>query len=222
MPKAVCLVSGGLDSCVSAAVAADSGLDLAFLHISYGQRTQVRERRAFQEIADFYGVQDRLAANLSHLAAIGGSALTDETIDLPQDQVDAEGIPVSYVPFRNSCLLSVAVGWAEVLGARRVYIGAVEEDSSGYPDCRESFFRAFNVVIREGTRPESQIKLMTPLIHLRKKAIVEKGLQLGAPLHLTWSCYRDEDLACGHCDSCLLRLRGFEEAGSEDPIAYAE
>ncbi|HSR66928.1 MAG TPA: 7-cyano-7-deazaguanine synthase QueC [Acidobacteriota bacterium] len=222
MAKAVCLVSGGLDSCVSAAVAANNGMELAFLHLSYGQLTEKRERRAFEEIADFYKVDQRLAADLSHLAVIGGSALTDRKIELPRDRLDAEGIPVSYVPFRNACMLSVAVGWAEVIGAHAVYIGAVEEDSSGYPDCRESFFRAFNVAVREGTRPESQIELVTPLIHLRKKAIVKRAVQLNAPIHLTWSCYLNEEKACGHCESCLLRLRGFEQAGAEDPIPYQD
>lgn len=220
MDKAVCMVSGGLDSCVSAAMAHSQGLELAFLHIQYGQLTQARELRAFHEIADHYAVSHRLVTDIHHLGQIGGSALTDRSIAVPAGQLDRPGIPLTYVPFRNSNLLSIATSWAEVLGAHHIYVGAVEEDSSGYPDCRESFFRAFNAVIREGTRPETQIRIVTPLIHMRKKAIVEKGVELAAPLHLSWSCYSEEEIACGACDSCLLRLRGFQQAGIRDPIPY--
>lgn len=217
---AICLVSGGMDSCVTAAVARAQGLETAFLHVSYGQRTAKRERRAFEEIADHYQVSQRLVADIEYLRRIGGSALTDPAIPLPQGQLDRSGIPVSYVPFRNANLLSIAASWAEVLKARFIYMGAVEEDSSGYPDCRASFFNAFNALLEEGTRPETRLQIVTPLIQMHKGEIVKKGLQLKAPLHLTWSCYQAEERACGRCDSCLLRLRGFEAAGVPDPIPY--
>jgi 7-cyano-7-deazaguanine synthase len=217
---AVCLVSGGMDSCVTAAVAKRDGYEPAFLHVSYGQLTEARERRAFEEIADFYEVQKRLAVSIEHLAKIGGSSLTDKDIPLTEADIDSPEIPASYVPFRNAHLLSIAASWAEVTGAERIYIGAVAEDSSGYPDCRPEFFAAFNKSIETGTRPETKIEIFTPIINLRKSEIVSMGLMLGAPLHLTWSCYRGTEAACGKCDSCALRLRGFREAGVEDPIAY--
>lgn len=217
---AVCLVSGGLDSCVSLAVAASRGLRLALLHVTYGQLTANRETRAFNEVADCFPAYRRMCVDISHLRMIGGSALTDPSLELPEGEVDRPGIPVSYVPFRNANLLAIATSWAESLGAGYIFIGAVQEDSSGYPDCRGSFFEAFAKVIEEGTRPETKIQIETPLLHLRKKEIVELGVQLNAPLHLTWSCYRGRDRACGVCDSCRLRLRGFQEAGVEDQIPY--
>jgi len=222
MHRAIVLLSGGLDSAVTAAMAVEKeGADrVAFLHVNYGQRTEARELRSFGEIADHYGISRRLVADISYLKQIGGSALTDDTIDVPAHG-GGEGIPVTYVPFRNAHLLSIAVSWAEVLGARDVYIGAVEEDSSGYPDCRETFFDAFGRMVSLGTRPGAGIGIETPLIHMRKSEIVKRGVALGAPLALTWSCYRDSDLACGVCDSCVLRLRGFSEAGETDPIPYA-
>jgi 7-cyano-7-deazaguanine synthase len=222
MSSAVCLVSGGLDSCVSAAVAQSLGLELAFLHVSYGQLTATREEAAFQKIANHYRISKRLVSDITHLSEIGGSALTDSTLEIPEGNLDRQGIPVSYVPFRNANLLSIATSWAEVLGARSIYIGAVQEDSSGYPDCRESFFKAFASVIEEGTRPDTSIQIVTPLIRLRKKEIVEEGERLKAPFHLTWSCYEDQEMSCGRCDSCLLRLRGFQEAGILDPLSYRE
>ena len=225
--KAVVLLSGGMDSCVSTAIARErhGAGNLALLHVGYGQRTQRRERRAFEEIADFYGVRQRLVAQLDHFRAIGGSALTDETIAVPENELGATGphgsaIPVTYVPFRNAHFLSVAVSWAEAIGAGAIYIGAVAEDSSGYPDCRPEYYRVFQELIRVGTRPETQIEVVTPVITLKKGEIVRRGLGLGAPLHLTWSCYQDEEMACGACDSCLLRLRAFAEAGATDPIPY--
>lgn len=221
MSRAVCLVSGGLDSCVAAAVAQSRDLDLAFLHISYGQRTEDRELRAFHDIADHYHVELRLVSRIDHLKAIGGSALTDKRLTVPQADTECSGIPVTYVPFRNANLLAIATSWAEVIGASAIFIGAVEEDSSGYPDCRESFFRAFSEMIAEGTRPETSIRIETPLIHLSKKEIVRMGLELAAPLDKTWSCYQNQDRACGQCDSCRLRLRGFGLAGEPDPIPYA-
>jgi 7-cyano-7-deazaguanine synthase len=227
--KAVVLLSGGMDSCVSAAVARErhGAGNMALLHAGYGQRTQDRERRAFTDIADFYGVRERLVVQLDHFRAIGGSALTDRNIAVPEHQLDptaahAGSIPVTYVPFRNAHFLSVAVSWAEAIGAGAIYIGAVEEDSSGYPDCRPEYYRAFQDVIREGTRPETQIEIVTPVIKLKKSEIIRQGVDLGAPLHLTWSCYQSEDRACGACDSCLLRLRAFAEAGVADPIPYRE
>jgi 7-cyano-7-deazaguanine synthase len=225
--KAVVLLSGGMDSCVSAAAAREghSASNIALLHASYGQRTQARERRAFEDIADFYGVRDRLIVQLDHFRAIGGSALTDKNISVPENKLGAPGpqgsaIPVTYVPFRNAHFLSVAVSWAEALGAGAIYIGAVAEDSSGYPDCRPEYYRVFQELIRVGTRPETQIEIVTPVITLKKSEIIRRGIALGAPLHLTWSCYQSEDVACGSCDSCLLRLRAFAEAGVPDPIPY--
>jgi 7-cyano-7-deazaguanine synthase len=218
---AVCLVSGGMDSCVTAAIAREENEELAFLHVSYGQRTEARERRAFEEIVDFYNVQRRLAVSIEHLARIGGSSLTDETIPVAQSNLSSKEIPTSYVPFRNAHLLSIATSWAEVIAAQRIYIGAVAEDSSGYPDCRPEFYEAFQQVIDRGTRPETRIEIVTPVIFMHKSEIVERGLELGAPLHLTWSCYSGDELACGRCDSCALRLRAFRQAGVQDPIAYA-
>jgi 7-cyano-7-deazaguanine synthase len=220
METAVCLVSGGMDSCVTAAIAHSQGLQLAFLHVNYGQLTQGRELRAFQDLADHYQVRARLVVDISHLKQIGGSALTDPAVSLPPGALRRREIPASYVPFRNANLLAIAGSWAEVLGASWIFIGAMEEDSSGYPDCRERFFEAFNAALREGTRPETRLEIVAPLLHMRKKEIVLKALQLGAPLELTWSCYREEETACGGCDSCLLRLRAFKEAGMRDPIPY--
>ena len=218
---AVCLVSGGMDSCVTAAFARDENEALAFLHVSYGQLTPARERRAFEELADFYGVSRRLVVSLEHLARIGGSSLTDPSIPVAEADLSSRSIPTSYVPFRNAHLLAAATSWAEVIGAGRVYIGAVAEDSSGYPDCRPEFYEAFQRVIEVGTRPETRVEIRTPVIHMRKSEIVRRGVELGAPLALTWSCYRAEGRACGRCDSCALRLRAFREAGLEDPIPYA-
>ncbi|MBK9708363.1 MAG: 7-cyano-7-deazaguanine synthase QueC [Acidobacteria bacterium] len=216
----VVLTSGGMDSCVTVAIAAQE-CELAMLHISYGQRTEKRELKAFNDIADFYGCRRRLTTSIAHLAQIGGSSLTDNSIEISQADLESKEIPTSYVPFRNSHLLSIATSWAEVIHAERIYIGAVAEDGSGYPDCRPEFYQAFNKVIELGTRPETRIKIFTPVIDMRKCEIVLKGAELGAPLHLSWSCYKNEDAACGLCDSCALRLRGFKEAGLKDPIIYA-
>ena len=225
--KAVVLLSGGMDSCVCAAIARErhGAENIALLHAGYGQRTQQRERRAFEEIADFYGVSQRLVVQLDHFRAIGGSALTDTKIAVPENELGATGphgsaIPVTYVPFRNAHFLSVAVSWAEAIGARAVYIGAVAEDSSGYPDCRAEYYQVFQELVRVGTRPETQIEIATPVITLKKSEIIRRGIDLGAPLQLTWSCYQNEDRACGACDSCLLRLQAFAEAGVPDPTPY--
>ncbi len=218
--RAVVLLSGGMDSCVCAALAARDHRAAA-VHVGYGQRTELRERRAFDAICDRLGIRDRLVVRNEALRAIGGSALTDENIAVPESQSLGAGIPVTYVPFRNAHFLAVAVSWAEVLGAEKVYIGAVEPDSSGYPDCRPEYYDAFNQVVRTGTK-EGRIQVVTPLIAMRKREIVTLGLELGAPFDLTWSCYQREDRACGVCDSCVLRRRAFREAGAQDPIPYAE
>jgi 7-cyano-7-deazaguanine synthase len=215
----VILLSGGMDSCVCAALAARD-YDAAGVHISYGQRTEERERRAFSAICDRLGIRKRLVVRNQALSAIGGSALTDPSLEVPEAHARGNDIPITYVPFRNAHFLSVAVSWAEVLGAGKIYIGAVEQDSSGYPDCRPAYYQAFNQVVKLGTR-EGRIEIVTPLIQMRKAEIVRLGLELGAPLDLTWSCYSREDRACGVCDSCVLRLRAFREAGSADPIPYA-
>ena len=218
---AVCLVSGGMDSCVTAAIAKEENDELAFLHVSYGQPTQARERQAFENLADHYDVKKRLAVSLDYLTSIGGSSLTDENIPVSEANLTTREIPTSYVPFRNSHLLSIATSWAEVIGAERIYIGAVAEDSSGYPDCRPEFYEAFQRAIDAGTKPGTNVAIVTPVIHLRKSEIVKRGVELKAPLQLTWSCYSSEDRACGRCDSCALRLRAFGEAGLSDPIPYA-
>jgi len=219
-------VSGGMDSCVTAAMAAQT-FRLAFLHVNYGQRTEGRELRAFNELADHFHAEKRLVVSIEHLKVIGGSSLTDTGIPVPEADSSQSAIrnpqsaiPSTYVPFRNAHLLAIAVSWSEVIGAKRIFIGAVEEDSSGYPDCREVFYQAFNRVIETGTRPETLVEIVTPLIHLKKSEIVRKGLALGAPFELTWSCYQGSDKACGRCESCALRLKGFREAGVKDPIPY--
>lgn len=219
MSLAVVLASGGMDSCVTAAIAQQDH-ELAMMHCRYGQRTELRELRAFEEIADHFRAKHRMVVTMEHLRKIGGSSLTDPSMPVSHARPDAEGIPTSYVPFRNANLLSAAVSWAEVIGAEAVYIGAVEEDSSGYPDCRKEFYDAFSAAVRAGTKPETHIRLVTPVIGLRKKDIILRGAGLGAPFHLTWSCYRREDVACGNCDSCALRLRAFREAGMTDPVPY--
>lgn len=223
------LLSGGMDSCVCTAIAAErhGAQAVALLHASYGQRTEARERLAFESIADFYNVKHRLPVTLDHFRAIGGSALTDARIAVPENQLNgtdgqAHAIPVTYVPFRNAHFLSVAVSWAEAIGAGTIYIGAVAEDSSGYPDCRPEYYKVFQELIRVGTRPETGIEIVTPVIRMRKSEIIRRGIALGAPLHLTWSCYQGEEAACGACDSCILRLRAFSEAGVTDPIPYRQ
>jgi len=227
------LLSGGMDSCVTTAIAHETHR-LALVHASYGQRTERRERQSFDEIADFYSANERLVVRLDHLSQIGGSALTDKRIAVPERvraplgarQIEVENpsagneIPVTYVPFRNAHFLAVAVSWAEVIGASAIFIGAVAEDSSGYPDCRPAYYRVFQQLVREGTRPETQIEIVTPVIGMRKREIIQRGIELGAPLDRTWSCYQFDDEACGSCDSCGLRLKAFMEAGVTDPIAY--
>lgn len=216
---AVVALSGGMDSCVTAAIAGLT-FELALLHVNYGQRTEKRELRAFEDIARHYRVGKKLIINQSHLAEIGNSSLTDDNIEVQTANLASSQIPSSYVPFRNANILAACVSWAEVLGAKEVFMGAVYEDSSGYPDCRPEFFKAFEQAVSFGTRPETDIKIITPVINFTKAQIISKGLELDAPLHLTWSCYKNEEEACGECDSCALRLRGFQQTGISDPIKY--
>lgn len=218
---AIVLASGGMDSCVTIAMAAEE-FEPALLHVNYGQRTQTRELMAFENIADFYRVpaNRRMVISIEHLARIGGSSLTDKHLEIRDAERESHGIPNTYVPFRNANMLSIGVSWAEVLGAEALFVGAVEEDSSGYPDCREGFYQAFQRVIETGTKYEQPLRIRTPLIHLAKDEIIRRGLELGAPLQLSWSCYKSEERACGVCESCVLRLRGFRRAGAEDPIPY--
>ncbi|MAF79269.1 MAG: 7-cyano-7-deazaguanine synthase QueC [Halobacteriovoraceae bacterium] len=218
---AVVLVSGGMDSLVSAAIANEAHESLAFLHLNYGQNTEDKEFECFQKIAEFYNVPESLqkVIDITFLKQIGGSSLTDDQIEVKKYHGDTEEIPDSYVPFRNTHIISMAVSWAEVIGAKKIYIGAVEEDSSGYPDCRPSYYQAMNALIKQGTK-DGDIEVITPVIDLSKDQIVKKAVELKAPIAASWSCYEKEDKACGVCDSCALRLRGFEKAGLEDPIEY--
>ncbi|MEN8192203.1 MAG: 7-cyano-7-deazaguanine synthase QueC [Bacteroidota bacterium] len=216
---AVVAVSGGLDSCVTAALANEK-YDLALAHINYGQRTESRELKAFSDIADYYKASHSIIIDFNHLSKIGGSSLTDTNINVTKADLESEEIPTSYVPFRNANILTACVSWAEVINAEAVFMGAVFEDSSGYPDCRPDFFDAFNKVVNLGTKPDTKISVVTPIIQMKKHEIIKEGIRLNAPLDLTWSCYQNEDDACGVCDSCALRLRGFQQAGVEDPIPY--
>lgn len=216
---AIVLVSGGMDSCLCAAIASKK-FNLAFLHVNYGQRTQKRELKAFNDIAEFYGVKNKLVVVISHLKQIGGSSLTDKRIEIKKAKLKSSGIPNTYVPFRNANILAIAVSWAEVISAEKIFIGAMEEDSSGYPDCKAEFFKSFNEMILKGTKPGSKINVVTPLISFNKKQVVENSIKLNAPIHLSWSCYTETQIACGECDSCALRLRGFQLAGVNDPLRY--
>jgi 7-cyano-7-deazaguanine synthase len=220
LTTAVVLMSGGMDSCVTAAIARQNH-EIAVLHASYGQRTEARELRSFHALADHFGAAKRLAVRLDYFAAIGGSSLTDPAMSIRDADLTSSEIPNTYVPFRNAHFLSIATSWAEVIGATKIFIGAVWEDSSGYPDCRPQYYEALNRLIREGTRPSTNITVETPLIYRSKSEIVKIGATLNAPFHLTWSCYRDSEQACGSCDSCALRLRAFAQAGIEDPIPYS-
>jgi len=215
----IVLVSGGMDSCVTAAIAHQE-YEMAFLHVNYGQRTETRELKAFNDIANYYRVKRRLVADIRYLKEIGGSSLINKKMEIEKSQPNRARIPSTYVPFRNTHLLSIATSWAEVIGAHIIFIGAVEHDSSGYPDCREIYFKAFNQLIEKGTKPDTHITIETPLINLTKRDIITKAMELHAPLHLTWSCYENSTRACGVCASCLVRLKGFKEAGVKDPILY--
>ena len=221
MEKAIVLMSGGMDSLVCAGMAVEKKHHVSFLHMNYGQKTSARERKSFEQIADYYHIapNDRKVIDMTFLSQIGGSSLTDDAISVKTYQGDSNVIPDSYVPFRNSIILSLAVSWAEVVGASKLYIGANHEDSPGYPDCRPSYYEAFNKVIKEGTKA-GNIEILTPVINMKKRDIVLKGQELKVPFALSWSCYKSSDKACGQCDSCALRLRGFKEAGINDPIDY--
>jgi 7-cyano-7-deazaguanine synthase len=215
-------MSGGMDSCATAAILCSRGFEVNFLHTNYGQRTERKELECFHALAEYFRAARRLVVDIRHLAAIGGSSLTDTSIEVTPAKLDSNEVPSSYVPFRNANILGIATSWAEVIGAGVIAIGAVEEDSSGYPDCRQVFYDAYQTAIDLGTRPETRIRIETPVINMSKREIVETGLELAAPFHLTWSCYKREDIACGECDSCALRLRGFERAGAIDPIKYIQ
>lgn len=216
---AVVCVSGGMDSAVTAALTAREH-ELAFLHANYGQRTEAKELDCFERLADHMHVARRLVVDFSALRAIGGSSLTDRAIPVREGQPVQGVVPTSYVPFRNAHLLAAATSWAEVLGAAAIAVGAVWEDSSGYPDCRPEFYRAFEEAVRQGTRPDTSLRILTPVIHLGKAEIVRRGIELGVPFELTWSCYQEQERACGRCESCVLRLSAFRAAGAADPIAY--
>ena len=217
---AIVLLSGGLDSCVTTAIA-NGEHTIALLHVGYSQRTQAREYKSFRAVANYYKVPEAriLSTKLDYLRKIGGSSLTDPDIPVDKDNTEKQ-IPMSYVPFRNTHLLSIAVSWAEVIGAERIYIGAVQQDSPDYPDCRAEYFHAFNKLANVGTKPTANIKVVTPLLKMNKSEIVKKGIELDAPLHLTWSCYEKNEMACGRCQSCTLRLKAFDDAGVEDKIPY--
>jgi len=217
--KGIVLVSGGIDSLVTAAIAAKECDELYFLHLNYGQKTEVREMRAFRKLVKHYKPQDILVVDVTYLKEIGGSSLLDNNMEI-KDYDGSDGVPDSYVPFRNGHLVTIATSWAEVLNAGRIYIGAVEEDSSGYPDCRESFYIALEKAINAGTRDDTNIKICTPIIHMRKSETIKLGVELGAPMELSWSCYRNNEVACGKCDSCVLRINSFKEAKLKDPISY--
>ena len=221
MKKGIVLVSGGMDSLVTAAIAHQECDEMCFLHVNYGQPTQQKELDVFNKISDFYKPKSKMIVDISYLTQIGGSSLTDKNVKI-KDFDESDSVPSSYVPFRNAHLIAIAVSWAEVNLANRIYIGAVEEDSSGYPDCRESFYKSFEKTIDLGTKEATKIKICTPIIHKRKAEIIRIGYDLKAPLELSWSCYRNNEKACGKCDSCVLRLRAFEEAGLVDPIEYED
>lgn len=220
MNKGIVLLSGGMDSLVTAAIAKNECDEIYFLHLNYGQKTEDREMRSFRRMCNYYNPKDVLVADISYLKVIGGSSLTDSKMNV-KDYDGAEGVPDSYVPFRNAHLVTIGTSWAEVIGANKIYVGAVEEDSSGYPDCRESFYNALQKAIDLGTKDETKIKLITPIIHKSKAEIIKLGAELEAPVELSWSCYKNNDIACGKCDSCVLRINAFKKAGMIDPIKYA-
>jgi 7-cyano-7-deazaguanine synthase len=218
--KSIVLLSGGMDSTLTAVIARNESGELAALHLNYRHRTERRELQAFNDVADSLGISQRLVVDIEFLRHIGGSSLTDKMIDVTKADLTATDVPSSYVPFRNGNFLAIAASWAEVIGAERIYIGAVEEDSSGYPDCRRSFFDAYEQAIDLGTKSDTHLQIVTPVIRMHKSEIVRESLRLNAPIEKTWSCYQSEDIACGECDSCALRLRGFAQASAVDPIPY--
>lgn len=217
---AVVLLSGGMDSAVCAAIAKQNGLEIAALHLNYGQRTENKELQCFNNLCLHFQVKHKLIVDVSHLSKIGGSSLTDTKIDVPKANLDSKEIPITYVPFRNANILAIGVSWAEVIKAKYIYIGAMEQDSSGYPDCRQAFFDSYNQMIKLGTKPDTNIEIITPIMNNTKEDIVRIGTKLNVPFQYTWSCYQNNDIACGECDSCALRLRGFNKMGIIDPIQY--
>lgn len=217
--KGIVLVSGGIDSLVTAAIANQECDELFFMHLNYGQLTETREMQSFRALVTHYQPKDTLIADISYLKEIGGSSLVDDSMKV-KDYDGSTDVPDSYVPFRNAHLVTIAVSWAEVIQADRIYIGAVEEDSSGYPDCRESFYVALEKAINLGTKDETNIQICTPIIHMRKSETIKLGIKLGTPMELSWSCYRNNEVACGKCDSCVLRIKSFKEAKQVDPIKY--
>ncbi len=219
MKKAVVILSGGMDSTTSAFIAKKEGYEIIPLHFNYGQRTERKELESFNKICDYLNLKNKYIIDIPFFKQIGASALVDENLEVPTDGIKP-GIPITYVPFRNGIFLSIAAAIAEKEGAEAIFIGVVEEDSSGYPDCREEFINYMQKAINAGTKPETNVEIKTPLIHLKKEDIVKKAIEVGVPLELTWSCYKEEDEACGVCDSCRLRLKGFEKAGVKDPIKY--
>lgn len=218
-PKGVVLVSGGMDSLVLAAFATRES-EISLLHVNYGQRTEEKELACFHAVADHLKIRERMVVDIGYLRSIGKSALTDPSVDVPPADPGRQGVPATYVPFRNAHFLCIAVSWAETIGATNIYIGAVWADSSGYPDCRPEFYEAMNEAIRRGTKDERRIRVKAPFVNLKKKDIVLIGKSLGVPFEHTWSCYRDGEKACGRCDSCALRQKAFDEAGVPDPLAY--
>ncbi len=222
MNTAVVLMSGGMDSAVCASIAKSQGYEIAALHANYGQKTEKRELEAFSELCRYFKAAEKLEIDLSYLAKIGCSSLTDKKVKITNADLTSKEIPSSYVPFRNGAILSIAAGWAETVGARAIFIGASQVDCSGYPDCRESFLQAFEKAVDLGTKPETNIRIIAPLLNMTKKEVILKGAELETPFELTWSCYKNSEKACGKCDSCALRLRGFKESGLEDPLPYEE
>jgi 7-cyano-7-deazaguanine synthase len=219
LKKAVCILSGGMDSTLASYIAKDSGYEIVSVHFNYGQRTEKRELEAFRAISDDLNVANKYEIDLDFFSKIGASALTDKSIDVPTGGLE-DGVPITYVPFRNGIFLSIASAIAEKESAEAIYIGVVEEDSSGYPDCRDRFIGSMSDAINLGTKDETNIEIKTPLIALKKSQIVQKSIELNVPLEHTWSCYKNEDKACGVCDSCRLRLRGFAQANQKDRISY--
>jgi 7-cyano-7-deazaguanine synthase len=219
--RAVCIISGGMDSALSAAIAKREGYEIIAVHFNYAQRTQSKEEQSFRKIANFVGAVATYSIDLDFFKQVGASALVDESLEVPIEGIE-EGVPITYVPFRNGIFISIATAIAEKHTAEALYIGVVEEDSSGYPDCRDSYIHAMEQAINLGTKDETKLEIKMPLVHMKKEEIVQQALDLGVPLEDTWSCYQNEDQACGLCDSCRLRLKGFALAGVEDPIVYQE
>jgi 7-cyano-7-deazaguanine synthase len=217
--KAVCVLSGGMDSTLASYIAKKEGYEIIAVHFNYGQRTEHKELEAFRNICIELNIKDKYEINIPFFTQIGASALTDTSIEIPTGGIE-DGIPVTYVPFRNGIFLSIATAIAEKHEAQALFIGVVQEDSSGYPDCTDTFINKMESAMNQGTRDETKLEIITPLVHMTKEEIVKKSLVLGVPLKYTWSCYANEEKACGVCDSCRLRLNGFKLAGVKDEVEY--